>query len=217
MCWALGVQNRGVTHRDCAQRWRSAGLRRVRHVHRHLPRGRAYLRHLSLQDPAVGDERTSPPSAPTAVMAARPPWACAATTTACEIVRGDNRDKSGINGDFFCIKGRYAFDFANHTERLTKPLVRQADGKFAAVSWEQALDVTPAKLREIRDEPRWRKHWRHRLELAPPTRKTTCCRSWPARCSAPIISITTAPPTTPRLRVRWRAQRHRRQLRCATP
>ena len=49
-----------------------------------------------------------------------------------EIVRGDNRDKSGINGDFLCIKGRYAFDFANHTDRLTKPLVRQADGKLAA-------------------------------------------------------------------------------------
>ena len=34
-----------------------------------------------------------------------------------EIVRGDNRDKSGINGDFLCIKGRYAFDFANHPDR----------------------------------------------------------------------------------------------------
>ena len=33
--------------------------------------------------------------------------------TGMEIVRGDNRDKSGINGDFLCIKGRYAFDFAN--------------------------------------------------------------------------------------------------------
>ena len=30
--------------------------------------------------------------------------------TGMEIVRGDNRDKSGINGDFLCIKGRYAFD-----------------------------------------------------------------------------------------------------------
>src|ERR1700719_2868229 len=45
-----------------------------------------------------------------------------------EILRGDNRDKSGINGDFLCVKGRYAFDFANHTDRLTKPLVRQPDG-----------------------------------------------------------------------------------------
>ena len=56
-----------------------------------------------------------------------------------EIIRGDNRDKSGMNGDFLCIKGRYAFDFANHPDRLTKPLVRQPNGKFAEVSWEQAL------------------------------------------------------------------------------
>jgi NADH-quinone oxidoreductase subunit G len=68
-----------------------------------------------------------------------------------EILRGDNRDKSGINGEFLCIKGRYAFDFANHTDRLTKPLIRQADGKFAEVSWEQALAHAGTKLREIRE------------------------------------------------------------------
>jgi NADH-quinone oxidoreductase subunit G len=68
-----------------------------------------------------------------------------------EIVRGDNRDKSGINGDFLCIKGRYAFDFANHAERLTKPLARQPNGKLAEVSWEAALDFAGKKLREIRD------------------------------------------------------------------
>src|SRR5580704_13400417 len=68
-----------------------------------------------------------------------------------QILRGDNRDKSGINGDFLCIKGRYAFDFANHAERLTKPLLRQPDGKLAPVSWEQALQLAGAKLREIRD------------------------------------------------------------------
>ena len=68
-----------------------------------------------------------------------------------EIVRGDNRDKSGINNDFLCIKGRYAFDFANHTERLTKPLVRGADGKLAPVSWDYAIDFAAKKLAEIRD------------------------------------------------------------------
>ena len=51
--------------------------------------------------------------------------------TGMEIVRGDNRDKSGINGDFLCIKGRYAFDFANNSERITKPLIKR-DGKFVA-------------------------------------------------------------------------------------
>jgi NADH-quinone oxidoreductase subunit G len=68
-----------------------------------------------------------------------------------QILRGDNRDKSGMNGDFLCIKGRYAFDFANHQDRLTKPLLRQADGKFAEVSWEQALQHAGARLREIRE------------------------------------------------------------------
>jgi NADH-quinone oxidoreductase subunit G len=68
-----------------------------------------------------------------------------------EIVRGDNRDKSGINGDFLCIKGRYGFDFANREERLTRPLVRQANGELAPVSWDEAIDHAANKLREIRE------------------------------------------------------------------
>ncbi len=68
-----------------------------------------------------------------------------------EIVRGDNRDKSGINGDFLCIKGRYAFDFANHADRLTQPLVRQPDGKFEPVTWDEAIEFAGKRLREIRD------------------------------------------------------------------
>ncbi|MGC2161935.1 MAG: molybdopterin-dependent oxidoreductase [Silvibacterium sp.] len=72
-------------------------------------------------------------------------------TEGTEIIRGNNRDKSGINGDFLCVKGRYAFDFANHAERLTKPLVRQADGKLAPVSWEHAIEFAARRLKEVRD------------------------------------------------------------------
>ncbi|MFZ0661659.1 MAG: molybdopterin-dependent oxidoreductase [Acidobacteriaceae bacterium] len=72
-------------------------------------------------------------------------------TEGTEIIRGNNRDKSGVNGDFLCIKGRYAFDFANHEERITRPLVRQADGKLAPVSWEVALETAGRHLKEIRD------------------------------------------------------------------
>ncbi len=68
-----------------------------------------------------------------------------------EIVRGDNRDKSGINGDFLCNKGRYAFDFANNEDRITTPLVRQPDGTHKPVSWEAALDLVGQKFRELRD------------------------------------------------------------------
>ena len=69
-----------------------------------------------------------------------------------EIVRGDNRDKSGMNGDFLCNKGRYAFDFANNIERLKNPLVRQPDGKLKPVSWEEALTFAGTRLRQLRDE-----------------------------------------------------------------
>jgi NADH-quinone oxidoreductase subunit G len=67
-----------------------------------------------------------------------------------EIVRGDNRDKNGINGDFLCIKGRYAFDFANSEDRITQPLVRR-DGKLVPASWEQAIDHVANRLKQIRD------------------------------------------------------------------
>jgi NADH-quinone oxidoreductase subunit G len=68
-----------------------------------------------------------------------------------DIVRADNRDKSGINGDFLCAKGRFGFDFVDSKERLTKPLVRNASGKLEPTTWDQALKVASAKLKEIRD------------------------------------------------------------------
>jgi NADH-quinone oxidoreductase subunit G len=73
------------------------------------------------------------------------------TSDGSEIVRGDNRDKSGINNDFLCNKGRYAFDFANNEDRITQPLVRQPNGEMKPVSWEEALDHVGKKFRELRD------------------------------------------------------------------
>jgi NADH-quinone oxidoreductase subunit G len=70
--------------------------------------------------------------------------------TGMEIVRGDNRDKSGTNGDFLCIKGRYAFDFANHEERLTRPLIR-VNGKLTPATWEDAFALIGKKFAEVRD------------------------------------------------------------------
>ncbi len=71
--------------------------------------------------------------------------------TGAEIVRGDNRDKSGINNDFLCVKGRYAFDFAHNTERLTKPLIRK-NGKLTPGTWEEAFELIGKRIREVRDQ-----------------------------------------------------------------
>jgi NADH-quinone oxidoreductase subunit G len=70
--------------------------------------------------------------------------------TGMEIVRGDNRDKSGINGDFLCIKGRYAFDFANHEDRLTQPLIRK-NGRLTPSTWEDAFALIGKRFAEVRD------------------------------------------------------------------
>ncbi|HVI10071.1 MAG TPA: NADH-quinone oxidoreductase subunit NuoG [Candidatus Binatia bacterium] len=71
--------------------------------------------------------------------------------TGMEIVRGDNRDKSGTNGDFLCIKGRYAFDFAHHPDRLRRPLIRQ-NGKLTPATWEEAFALIGKTLASIRDQ-----------------------------------------------------------------
>ncbi len=148
--WALGVQNRGVTsviapnqgdHLDCEECGMCIDVCPVGALTSGAYRYKTRpweMNHVSTVCTHCGD-------------GCKTTLGVRSVSNGSEILRGDNRDKSGINGEFLCIKGRYAFDFANHTDRLTKPLVRQADGKFAEVSWEQALAHAGAKLREIRE------------------------------------------------------------------
>ncbi len=148
--WALGVQNRGVTsiiapnkgdHLDCEECGMCIDVCPVGALTSGAYRYKTRpweMNHVSTVCTHCGD-------------GCKTTLGVRSVTNGSEILRGDNRDKSGINGEFLCIKGRYAFDFANHTDRLTKPLLRQADGKFAEVSWEQALAHAGTKLREIRE------------------------------------------------------------------
>jgi NADH-quinone oxidoreductase subunit G len=62
-----------------------------------------------------------------------------------EILRANNRDLSGFNKDFLCVKGRFGFDFTKHPERLKLPLVRR-DGKLVPSSWEDALAEVSRRL-----------------------------------------------------------------------
>jgi NADH-quinone oxidoreductase subunit G len=68
--------------------------------------------------------------------------------TGSEIVRCDNRDRSGINDDFLCIKGRYAYDFAANPERVTTPLIKR-EGKFVAATWTEAIELVAFKFQQI--------------------------------------------------------------------
>jgi len=65
-----------------------------------------------------------------------------------EILRANNRDLSGINKDFLCVKGRFGFDFTQHPERIKQPLLRKGD-KLYPVSWEEAAHAAAKKLKEL--------------------------------------------------------------------
>jgi NADH-quinone oxidoreductase subunit G len=67
-----------------------------------------------------------------------------------QIMRGNNRDRSGVNGEFLCIKGRYAADFVDHAERLTTPLMRTERG-FAPVTWARAVAAVAHRLVGIKE------------------------------------------------------------------
>ncbi|MBL0159545.1 MAG: NADH-quinone oxidoreductase subunit NuoG [Bryobacterales bacterium] len=66
-----------------------------------------------------------------------------------EVIRANNRDRSGINGEFLCVKGRFGFDFVHSEERLQAPLLRK-DGKLEPVSWSEALAAVAAKFGEVK-------------------------------------------------------------------
>ncbi|MCX6634812.1 MAG: NADH-quinone oxidoreductase subunit NuoG, partial [Acidobacteria bacterium] len=65
------------------------------------------------------------------------------------IIRGNNRDRSGINGEFLCIKGRYAFDFAHSEERLQTPMLR-VNGALQPVAWSRALAAVADKFTGVK-------------------------------------------------------------------
>src|SRR5579864_4845184 len=66
-----------------------------------------------------------------------------------EILRANNRDLSGFNNDFLCVKGRFAFDFTRHPDRLHEPLVRR-NGKLQPATWEDALAEVASRLAAVR-------------------------------------------------------------------
>ena len=56
------------------------------------------------------------------------------------------------NEGALCIKGQFAFDFVQHEDRLSKPLVRGEDGKLHEVDWDTALDRAAEGFKKVRQQ-----------------------------------------------------------------
>ncbi|MCL6252044.1 formate dehydrogenase subunit alpha [Altererythrobacter sp. KTW20L] len=52
-----------------------------------------------------------------------------------------------------CVKGRFAWGYANHADRITKPMIRESiDQPWREVSWEEAIGFTATRIKAIKAE-----------------------------------------------------------------
>ena len=56
-------------------------------------------------------------------------------------------DDAAVNEEWNCDKGRWAFKYLTSTDRLTQPLVRNAEGVLVEASWPEALAAAAAGLK----------------------------------------------------------------------
>lgn len=82
---------------------------------------------------------------------------CPYCGTGCEMNVGTRSDKivqvrpvmdAPVNSGHLCVKGRYAFDFVDAKDRVAEPMIRE-DGNWRVVSWEEAINYTADKLKQI--------------------------------------------------------------------
>jgi NADH-quinone oxidoreductase subunit G len=76
-------------------------------------------------------------------------------TRAGELSRVVARDRyvNGLNGEFLCVKGRFAHPFVNHEARIRTPMIRyKKGGKLIPTTWDEAIRHVANKLDEIADK-----------------------------------------------------------------
>jgi len=67
-----------------------------------------------------------------------------------ELVRMVPAKDGGANEGHSCVKGRFAFGYATHTDRVLTPLVRSSiDEPWREASWEEAIGYAAERIRDI--------------------------------------------------------------------
>jgi len=59
--------------------------------------------------------------------------------------------RGSVNTATLCVRGHFAHDFLNSSERLTHPLIRK-DNDLVPVSWDEAIDHVAGRLMDIKRE-----------------------------------------------------------------
>ncbi len=65
-----------------------------------------------------------------------------------KVVSIDTPKHTEVNAGHTCIKGRYAFGFYDHPDRLKSPLIKR-NGKFEKATWDEAYDLIKSEFNRI--------------------------------------------------------------------
>ena len=70
-----------------------------------------------------------------------------------ELVRMVPLKSGGANEGHSCVKGRFAYGYATHTDRITKPMIRASiTDAWKEVSWSEAISFAADGLKRIQSE-----------------------------------------------------------------
>ncbi|MCA1910027.1 MAG: molybdopterin-dependent oxidoreductase, partial [Magnetospirillum sp.] len=68
------------------------------------------------------------------------------------VVRMVPSKQGGANAGHSCVKGRFAWGYASHKDRKTKPMIRERiTDPWREVGWDEAIAYTARKFREVQD------------------------------------------------------------------
>ncbi len=56
-----------------------------------------------------------------------------------------------LNDGNLCVKGRFAYDFVHHPDRLTEPMIRGEDGALRPATWPEAIARVAEGLSGVKD------------------------------------------------------------------
>lgn len=65
-------------------------------------------------------------------------------------VLGVEPAKDAINNGLLCVKGKFAYKFINHPDRLKTPLIKR-NGKFEVATWDEAYRLIKSKVNETKE------------------------------------------------------------------
>ena len=67
-----------------------------------------------------------------------------------EVIRMVPNKDGGANHGHSCVKGRFAWGYATHKDRMTKPMIRKSiKDPWQEVSWEEAINYAASEIKRI--------------------------------------------------------------------